>query len=98
MLQIVLKESSSRLRKQALRDLKMTLKDLLITGRQLKMSSFQAADIEQKQSEQEEVCALHKNTCQPRPQSRNTSLCRNCGGEWQTRQRLKITPLHSSSY
>jgi hypothetical protein len=33
----------------------MTLKDLLIAGRQLEMSSFQAADIEQKQSEQEEV-------------------------------------------
>ena len=82
MLQIVLKGSSSRLRKQALHDPKMTLKDLLIAGRQLEMSSFEAANIEQKQSEQEEVCAIRKNTRQPCPQSRNTSLCRNCGGEW----------------
>ena len=66
-LQIVLKGSSSRLRKQALRDPKMTLKDLLIVGRQFEMSSFQAADIEQKQSEQEDVRVLSKNTRQPRP-------------------------------
>ncbi|CAB4017519.1 Hypothetical predicted protein [Paramuricea clavata] len=33
-----------------------------------------------KRSEQAEVHVLHKNTRQP--QSRNTSLCRNCGGEW----------------
>jgi hypothetical protein len=55
MLQIVLKGSSSRLRKQALRDPKMTLKDLLIAGRQIEMSNFQVADIEQKQLEWQEL-------------------------------------------
>jgi hypothetical protein len=65
MLQIVLKRLSSRLRKQALHDPKITLKDLPIAGRQLEMSSFQAANIEQKQGEQEEVRTLHKNTRQP---------------------------------
>ena len=77
-LQIVLKGSSSRLRKQALRDPKMTLKDLLIAGRQIEMSNFQVADIEQKQFERQELHALRKNT----RQQPSKGTCRNCGGEW----------------
>jgi hypothetical protein len=78
MLQIVLKGSSSRLRKQALRDPKMTLKNLLIAGWQIQMSKFQVADIEQKQLERQELNALRKNT----RQQPSKGTCRNCGGEW----------------
>ncbi len=46
MLQIVLHGTSKRLRKQALRDPKMTLKDLLIIGKQFEMCDFQTANIE----------------------------------------------------
>ena len=42
MLQIVLYGTSGRLRKQALRDPKMTLQGLLVTGRQLERSNGQA--------------------------------------------------------
>ena len=43
----------------------MTLKDLLIVGRQLEMSIFRAADIEQKQTDEEDVRTLRKTarTC-----------------------------------
>ena len=41
MLQIVIGGRSSRLRKQALRDPKITLKDLLLEGRRAEMSEFQ---------------------------------------------------------
>ena len=46
MLQVVLHGTSKRLRKQALRDPKMTLKDLLIIGKQFEVCDFQTADIE----------------------------------------------------
>ena len=51
MLQIVLYGTSSRLRKQALRDPKMTLQGLLVTGRQLERSNVQARHIEEDKQE-----------------------------------------------
>ncbi|CAB4039302.1 Hypothetical predicted protein [Paramuricea clavata] len=69
MLQIVLKGSSSRLRKQALRDPKMTLKDSLIAGRQIEMSNFQVADIEQKQLERQELNVLRKTRVNSLPKA-----------------------------
>jgi hypothetical protein len=47
MVQIVLCGRSSRLRKQALRDPNLTLKDLLVLGRQCERSRQQAAEIEE---------------------------------------------------
>jgi hypothetical protein len=47
MVQIVLCGRSSQLRKQALRDPKLTLKDLLVLGRQCDRSRQQAAEIEE---------------------------------------------------
>ena len=47
MLQIVLYGTPSRLRKQALREPKMTLQDLLATGRQLERSNVEARHIEE---------------------------------------------------
>ena len=51
MLQIVLYGTSSRLRKQALRDPKMTLQGLLVTGRQLERNNVQARYIEEDMQE-----------------------------------------------
>ena len=51
MLQIDLHGSSSRFRKFTLRDNLMTLKKLLLLGRQEEVSTFQAAAIEGKESE-----------------------------------------------
>ena len=48
MVQIVLYGTSSRLRKQALRDPKVTLETPLITGRQLEGSHIQARHVEEK--------------------------------------------------
>ena len=48
MLQIVTGGSSTRLRKMALRDPKLTLKDLLLEGRRAEMSTYQAAEMEKK--------------------------------------------------
>ena len=80
MLQIVLHGSSRRLRKQALRDPKMTLKDLLVAGKQMDTCDFQVADTEDKKRVTSEINALRKNARQPR--AKNKSTCRNCGGEW----------------
>ncbi len=77
MLQIVLHGTSKRLRKQALRDPKMTLKDLLIIGKQFEMCDFQTADIEDNNRTANEVNALRNEQ-----RSKVKSECRNCGGEW----------------
>ena len=78
MLQIVLYGTSSRLRKQALRDPKMTLQGLLVTGRQLERSNVQARHIEEdKQELQREDTNINLVKTKA---SANT--CRNCGEEW----------------
>ena len=77
MLQIVLYGTSSRLRKQALRDPKMTLQGLLVTGRQLERSNVQARHIEEdKQELQREDTNINLVKTKA---SANT--CRNCGEE-----------------
>ena len=80
MIQIVVTGSSSRLRKQALWDPKITLKYLLVVGRELEMSTFQAAAIEQKQHDQEELRNMQRAPRQR--QTPHASQCRNCGKEW----------------
>ena len=83
MLQIVLHGTSSRLRKLALRDNQMTLKNLLLLGRQEEMSTFQAAAIAGKETE--DISYFQKK---PNPTQRSGSrdsqgkTCRNCGGVW----------------
>ena len=77
MVQIVLYGTSSRLRKQALRDPKVTL---LITGRQLERSHIQARHIEEKVH----IVEQDSSAIQALNDRRRTvaNLCRNCGGEW----------------
>ena len=78
MLQIVLYGTSGRLRKQALRDPKMTLQGLLVTGRQLERSNVQARHIEEdKQELQREDTKINVVKAKA-----NTNTCRNCGEEW----------------
>ena len=49
-------------------------------GSQLEMSAFEAAAIEQKQHEQEELRVMRREPRQR--QTPHASQCRNCGKEW----------------
>ena len=84
MLQIVLNGTSCRLRKQALRDNRMTLQQLLLLGRQDEMSRFQAADIEGKEAEDINFIHRRKGFTQRKTshKSARAKQCNNCGGEW----------------
>lgn len=81
MVQIVTGGKSSRVRKQALRDPKYSLKDLLLDGRREEMSKAQAADIEGNLHAE----ALHTFT---KPVGKYTKTekrdkkCYNCGGDY----------------
>ena len=78
MLQIALYGTSSRLRKQALRDPKMTLQGLLVTGRQLGRSNVQARHIEKDKKElQREDTKINLVKAKA-----STNTCRNCIEEW----------------
>ena len=82
MVQIVLYGTSSRLRKQALRDLKVTLETLLITGRQLERSHIQARHIEEKVHIVEQDSPVIQALNDRRRTRTVANMCRNCGGEW----------------
>ncbi len=55
----------------------MTLKNLLIIGKQFEMCDLQTADIEDNNKTANEVNALRNEQ-----RSNVKSECRNCGGEW----------------
>ena len=83
MLQIGLHGSSSRLRKLALHDNQMALKNLLLLGCQEEMSTFQAAAIEGKETE--DISYFQKKTNQTQrsvSKDGQGKTCRNCGGAW----------------
>ena len=87
LLQIVLCGSASRLRKQALRDPKLTLKDILVIGRQFERSKQQTTEIEdslKQENNQSDDSALYavRDTRNPAKKTHGKSTCRNCGGEW----------------
>ena len=78
MLQIVIGGSSTRLRKMALRDPKLTLNDLLLEGRRAEMSAYQAAEMEKKTDDVQAVkVPERRNKTRPRKQN-----CRSCGGKF----------------
>ena len=83
MLQIVLHGTSSRLRKLALRDNQMTLKTLLLLGRQEEMSTFQAAAIAGKETEDISYFQKKPNPtqCSGSRDSQGKTCC-TCGGVW----------------
>ena len=78
LLQIVLHGTSSRLRKQALRDPKITLESLLVAGRQQERSTIQARHIEENAHQMERDNPIVQLVSSPS----KTNTCRNCGGEW----------------
>ena len=82
MVQIVLYGTSSRLRKHVLRDPKVTLETLLITGRQLERSHIQARHIEEKVHIVEEDSPVIQALSDRRRTRTVANMCRNCGGEW----------------
>ena len=84
MIQIVIGGRSNRLRKQALRDPKVTLQDLLLEGRRAEISDFQAADIEKgstgQQGETLQAVKSMKSAVQWHRKPGSTMKCRGCGG------------------
>ena len=85
LVQIVTHGKSTHLRKYALKDPKIKLKDVLLAGRQEEVSKFQAATIEGRDSSapRETEVSFVKNTRNPRNKSRkNGKTCKKCGREW----------------
>ena len=88
-IQIIQGCTSSRRRRRALRDPKITLSDLLSHGRALEMFEIQATGMEQASCRSSrEVNHLHINNQRPRdnhhqkPLRKGSNRCRNCGGQW----------------
>ena len=83
-MQIVVHDTSSHLRKQALKNPSIKLSDLLLVGRLEEISRFQASHIESKPTEApEDVNFVRKRDKNKAAFSRKTALtCRNCGREW----------------
>ena len=84
MIQIVVGGRSNRLRKQALRDPKVTLQDLLLEGRRAEISDFQAADIQKgstgQQGETLQAVKSMKPAAQWHRKPGSTMKCRGCRG------------------
>ncbi|XP_028414345.1 uncharacterized protein K02A2.6-like [Dendronephthya gigantea] len=72
--QIITAGSSSRIRKKALRDPTYDLKSILIDGRRAEMSTFQARDIESKDTNTDRVNKVSSKT--------TSKTCHNCGGTY----------------
>ena len=77
MVQVIIGGKSSRVRKQALRDPKYSLKDLLLDARREETSKVQAAEIEGNLHDQ----ALNTFNTKTLPK-KNNKTCFNCGGEF----------------
>lgn len=81
MVRILIGGKSSRIRKQALRDPKYTLKDLLLEARREETSKTQAADIEE-QLDNEALPALKKPTNRNATTTKTNKKYFNCGGDF----------------
>ena len=82
MVQIVIGRKSSRVRKQALRDPKYSLKDLMLDARREETSKVQAAEIEGNLDGQA-LNAFNTKT----PPGKNNKTCFNCGGDFPHKER-----------
>ena len=70
MLQIIIGDSSTRLRKMVLPDLKLTLNDSLLAGRRAEVSTYQAVEMEKKTDPRKQKCgscgeSFHKQQTLP---------------------------------
>ena len=81
MVQIVIGGRSSRVRKQALRDPKYTLKDLLLEARREETSKVQAADIEE-HLDSHVLHTLKKPTNKNSQADKPQKICFYCGGNY----------------
>ena len=81
-IQLVLHGSSSQLRKHALRDNTVTLKNMLLLGRQEELSHFQAAKIEGKDTEDLNYVQKKCITSRHVPHKTLTRKCFSCGGDF----------------
>ncbi|XP_046858634.1 uncharacterized protein K02A2.6-like [Xenia sp. Carnegie-2017] len=81
MVQIVIGGRSSRVRKQALRDPKYTLKDLLLEARRDETSKVQAADIEE-HLDSHVLHTLKKPTNKNSQADKPQKICFYCGGNY----------------
>ena len=75
--QILVGDTSSRIRKRALRDPKYTLKDMLVDGRRDEISTYQSREIE---STGHSDAQTHQIRPRQKQDNFNTKPCRNCGG------------------
>ena len=75
--QILVGGTSSRIRKRALRDLKYTLKDMLVDGRRDEISTYQSREIE---STGHSYAQTHQIRPRQIKDTFSTKSCRNCGG------------------
>ena len=84
MIPIVIGGCSNRLCKQALRDPKVTLQDLLLEGWHAEISNLQATDIEKgstcQQGETLQAVKSMKSAVQWHRKPGSTMKCRGCGG------------------
>ena len=82
MVQIVIGGTSTRVRKQALRDPKYSLKDLMLDARREETSKVQAVEIEGNLDGQ----ALNAFNTKTSP-GKNNKTCYNCGGDFPHKER-----------
>ena len=75
--QTVVGGTSSRIRKQVLRDPKYALKDMLVDGRCDEISTYQSREIE---STGHSDAQTHQLRPRQKQDNFNTKSCRNCGG------------------
>ena len=79
--QIIIGGLSSKIRKQALRNPKFKLADMLIEGRRDEQSKFQARDIESEEVKIAETNQVSK-PYRVNTEKKHTAKCRNCGGAY----------------
>ena len=77
--QIIIAGTSSRIRKNALKDPKYTLKDMLLDGRRSETSQYQAREIE---SQDAPTATAHQVKTQPPADKVKKQSCGNCGGSF----------------
>ena len=80
--QTIIGGTSSKIRKQALRDSSFKLKDMLLEGRRDEQSKFQAKDIESKDNSVAFAQAISRSSSRNVPSKQKALKCHNCGGAY----------------
>jgi len=80
--QIIIRGTSSKIRKQALCDPNFKLKDMLLEGHMDEQSKFQAKDIESKDNSVAFAQAISRSSRGNFPSKQTVLKCHNCGGAY----------------